>query len=483
MVRSVQPVRTSSTATSRTKPGNRKVITCILPRLVSNRCRRLFALLLLLQVSVVSAFVVLAAPAAVWADTPAEEVRAPQVILISLDGTRPADVSEADLPSVASFRSLGATARFMRTAHPSNTFPSHVTLVTGVEPERHGLVNNVFIDPERGRFAKKEIPSWIEVEPIWSWLAERGVVSASYHWVGSEGPWPPSGRGPLHWKRFSSKTREKTKVAQMLEWLDLESEDERPRLITSWFHGADHAGHQDGPGSKAAQESLRRQNEAIETLIAGLEARGAFAFTTLIFVSDHGMASAEHTVNLGGLYKKAGVRARVHGIGGFATVTLHKGLEGEERAEQIARATAVAREAGLEAHEPRSAPADWRVQNPRFGDLVVRAPVGTAIVYWSLSLMGYHGYDPAEPAMHAIFMARGRGARPGVDLGVVRAVDVAPTVLHLLGQTPPDWMEGRVIEGMRVDPVPVASGSGRLGLPAQASASVGKPQRDSRPVR
>ena len=400
----------------------------------------------------------------------ADAPRPPHVIMVSLDGTRPIDVTDANLPSVAAFRSQGATAEFMQTVNPSNTFPSHVSLVTGVAPQRHGLVNNVFVDPERGRFAKQDIPSWIEVEPIWSWLADRGVVSASYHWVGSEGPWPPSGRGPLHWKKFSSKTREQVKVEQMLEWFDLEDESQRPRLITSWFHGADHAGHRDGPGTDAVRKSLRSQEKAIATLIAGLEARGAFEYTTLIFVSDHGMVGAEKTVNLGGLLKQAGVRARAHGIGGFATITLPKELGEDERAEQLSLAEAALTQAGLAAYTPQAAPADWRVRHARFGDLVVRAPVGTAIVYWGLSLDGYHGYDPTDPTMRAIFMARGRGARPGTDLGRVQSLDVAPTILHLLGESPPDWMEGQVIEGLRVDSVPPGSGSGRLDLPVSESA-------------
>lgn len=380
--------------------------------------------------------------------------RAPSVILISLDGTRPADVTEADLPSVAAIRAQGAFARAMRPASPTNTFPNHVTLATGVAPERHGLVNNVFVDPERGRFARKDIPTWIEVEPIWSWLAGQGVVSASYYWVGSEGPWPPSGRGPLYWKPFSSRTSERTKVDQILEWVDIEDAARRPRLITSWFHGADHAGHETGAGSDAVKQSLREQDAAIARLIAGLAERGAFEHTTLVFVSDHGMVGAERAVDLGSLYRQAGLRARVLGIGGFATVTLSKTKDAAVRAQRAAEAVRIARDAGLEAYVREAAPADWRVAHPRFGDVVVRAPVGTAITHAGLSIEGFHGYDPAEPSMQAIFFARGRGASPATDLGVVQAVDVAPTVLHLLGLEPPEWMEGRVIEALRTGEAP-----------------------------
>jgi len=394
----------------------------------------------------------------------------PHVILVSLDGTRPVDVTEADLRAVAALRNTGASARSMIGVTPSNTFPSHVSLITGVSPDRHGIVNNRFVDPDRGVFSKKDIPAWIEVEPLWSWLAGHGIVSASYYWVGSEGPWPKTGRGPLHWKPFSSKTREQTKVEQMLAWLDLDEAGGHPRFISSWFHGADHAGHHDGPGTEAASQSLREQNEAIEVLIDGLEARAAFEYTTLIFVSDHGMASAERRVNLGSVYKKAGITARVFGIGGFANVNLRAG---EGLAERARRAAEIARGEGLEAHVRSEAPADWRVANVRFGDVVVRAPIGTAITYGTLDLDGYHGYSPEAEAMRAIFYARGRGVAPGLDLGVVQTVDVAPTVVHLLGLEPPSWMEGRVIEGLRDDTVPAGGESARLGRSAASAAAGG----------
>jgi arylsulfatase A-like enzyme len=47
--------------------------------------------------------------------------------------------------------------------------------------------------------------------------------------------------------------------------------------------------------------------------------------------------------------------------------------------------------------------------------------------------------------MGALFGAIGRGVAPGARLGTVRAVDVAPTVLALLGLPIPEWMEGRPV--------------------------------------
>ena len=95
--------------------------------------------------------------------------------------------------------------------------------------------------------------------------------------------------------------------------------------------------------------------------------------------------------------------------------------------------------------------------------MVVVAPLGTAIaarsgIGWLLGLVGLerfamrgiHGHRPELPEMGAFLAAIGRGVTAGARPGTVRAVDVAPTVLALLGVPIPAWMEGR--------PIPLATG-------------------------
>lgn len=194
----------------------------------------------------------------------------PAVVLVSLDGTRPADVS--GLPTFERLAREGARADVLIPVHPSNTFPNHVTLVTGVVPDRHGIVNNVFRDPERGLHRYENDPSWLEAEPLWSLLAGVGIPSASFHWVGSEGPWR-SGRGPRHWERFDPGVPERVKVDRILAWLAIADPAERPRFVTAWFPGADRDGHRHGPGSAQARAALRRQDRELGRLLDGVDLR------------------------------------------------------------------------------------------------------------------------------------------------------------------------------------------------------------------
>jgi predicted AlkP superfamily pyrophosphatase or phosphodiesterase len=63
---------------------------------------------------------------------------------------------------------------------------------------------------------------------------------------------------------------------------------------------------------------------------------------------------------------------------------------------------------------------------PATGDVVVDAAEGS---------LGAHGYPATDPELGALFIASGAGIRPGVRLGLIDSVDVAPTIAELLGLT------------------------------------------------
>ena len=195
--------------------------------------------------------------------------------------------------------------------------------------------------------------------------------------------------------------------------------------------------------------ALQAQDAALGTLVAGLDASGAFAHTTLLIVSDHGMAPVcNRSRSRGGAAhcrgEGRGVRRRRHGDG-----ELREGAD----AEFIDKTLSVARGLGLQAWPREETPPELRARNPRFGDVVVVAPVGLAIQSGRTpKIYGAHGYRPQEASMGALLLAVGRGAPAGADLGELRSLDVAPTVLRLLGLAVPDTMEGRPIARLVPEP-------------------------------
>ena len=379
----------------------------------------------------------------------------PTVILISWDGTRHDYPERAETPALDRLERTGARASRLVPVFPSNTFPGHVSLATGTHPDRHGIVGNVFLDRSRGLFRFSNDASWIEAEPLWVAAERQGVPTAAFFWVGSETDW--NGVGARHRRApFDDEVPESEKTDQILAWLDL-PEPERPRLILSWWHGADGAGHRGGPDAEAVAEAVAAQDRELGRLLDGLDQRGLWKVTTLVIVSDHGMAPVGDAIDLGPVQSGHGIAARVVPAGGAAFVYLE---EPSRRDEALAYLRALD---GVEAYRSDALPEDLRAGHPiRAGDLVVvtepprtfHAPRGfwsglrRTVARWLGARRGGHGYAPSRPDMGGIFYATGRGVPAGLELGAMKAIDVAPTLAHLLGIEPPADSEGTRIPGI-----------------------------------
>ena len=66
------------------------------------------------------------------------------VVLVSVDGLAASylDDPRANLPTLRKLAKTGAVAKGMITSFPSVTWPSHTSLVTGVQPAKHGVIGN-----------------------------------------------------------------------------------------------------------------------------------------------------------------------------------------------------------------------------------------------------------------------------------------------------------------------------------------------------
>jgi predicted AlkP superfamily pyrophosphatase or phosphodiesterase len=56
---------------------------------------------------------------------------------------------------------------------------------------------------------------------------------------------------------------------------------------------------------------------------------------------------------------------------------------------------------------------------------------------------GTHGWDPALPSMHAVFIISGPDIPPGTTIPAVDNVDVYPLMTELLGLRPAAGIDGR----------------------------------------
>src|ERR1700744_491466 len=149
----------------------------------------------------------------------------PLLVLISIDGFRP-DYLDRGVSPVMYALADGGVRGEMRPSFPSKTFPNHYAIVTGLRPDRNGIVDNSMYDPAIGAdefvMSKHDITKdgrwWGEAEPIWVTAEKAGVHTATMFWPGSDVE--IHGVLPSHWKLFDQKILAQGRVDQALAWLD-----------------------------------------------------------------------------------------------------------------------------------------------------------------------------------------------------------------------------------------------------------------------
>jgi predicted AlkP superfamily pyrophosphatase or phosphodiesterase len=228
-----------------------------------------------------------------WAQRRIDDLR-PTVILISLDGFRYDYLEKFQPPALNRLAREGVRAKWLIPSFPTKTFPNHYTVVTGLYPQNHGLVENNVYDFGQiftiGDREKVEDPRWWLGEPIWVTAEKQGQIAASYFFVGSEAP--ISGERPTFWRTYNGRVPPEMRVDKVLGWLDLPA-NKRPTIITMYFSDTDDVGHEFGPDAEETRYAALNADRYIKQLVDGLKARGIDDRTNIIVVSDHGMAARD----------------------------------------------------------------------------------------------------------------------------------------------------------------------------------------------
>ena len=373
------------------------------------------------------------APAA-WAQ-PAKPQ--PVTVLVSIDAFRADYLDRGVTPNLSALAAGGVRAA-MRPSFPSKTFPNHYALVTGLRPDRNGIVANNMVDVAIPgvKFAMNNAQAvadrrwWDEAEPIWVTAERAGIVTGTLFWPGSEAA--IHGVRPHYAPHFDIETPSDARVDRLLGWFDAPPA-ERPRFATLYFDVVDTAGHRFGPDSPEVNAAAASVDAAIGRLEAGLKARGLIA--NLVVVADHGMAatSDERRVFIDDLVPKDAYRSL--DMGPIGTIYPNPGHEAQVETALLAA------HPHLQCWRKADIPARFHYgKNPRVAPIFCLPDTG-----WELTthdyhpkepVLGEHGYDNMSPEMAAVFVAGGPAFRHGVTLKPFDNVDVYPLLARLVGVTP-----------------------------------------------
>jgi len=363
------------------------------------------------------------------------------LILISIDGYRADYIKRGLSPNLAALAQAGVRATAMKPAFPTLTFPNHYSIVTGLYPDHHGIVNNRFLDPVTGaKFVYNDRrttddPHWWGGEPLWVSVERQGKHAATMFWPGSDVA--IDGVRPQHWLPFDGKMSPDARVDQALQWLDLPA-DERPDFLTLYFEQVDHAGHGHGPDSPQVNAALREIDAALGRLIDGLKQRGIYDNANIVVVSDHGMTATSED-RLVVLDKFVDMHdATVVTAGVVAGLAPKPGHEIE-----VDRALLIPHD-HIRCWNKSKMPARLHYgSNPRIPPIVCVADDGWLIETQSYLdrpnhhiSAGEHGYDNADPKMAALFVAHGPAFKRGYVVPEFDNVDVYPLLTHILDIKP-----------------------------------------------
>lgn len=422
------------------------------------------------------------APARAAAD---EEPPVP-LLLVSLDGFMPAYLQDPayrdlELPNLRAILREGSYAEGVENVLPSLTYPAHTTLLTGASPARHGILNNVFLDP---LLAKTDTWYWfasdIKLETLWDLAAARGLKTVNMDWPVSVGA-PVNVNLPQYWRddlsldqrywlgmaegarAYLADAQTRLGPYPLTKWT-LEADLRRgvyikdliarfkPQFMTAYLSSVDETSHHQGLGSPELKHTLAQ----IDKLVGEIDGQAKLTYPQgyrLALVSDHGFAMAENEIRLNCLLKELGLITTDAGgkVKDWKAVAWHAEgvaaimLRDPSDSQTLSRIKSALKE--LAKRHPQAIdkvldkPEIEALQGFSGASLLVAAKEHYKFTWYheapvvgaKASYPATHGFLPEDRKMDAMFMVKGPGIAAGRNLGRIRMVDVGPSLAALLG--------------------------------------------------
>jgi predicted AlkP superfamily pyrophosphatase or phosphodiesterase len=410
------------------------------------------------------------------------------VVMISVDGLAAYyfDDPKAEMPAIHALADAGARAASMKVSTPSVTWTNHVTLVTGDNPARHGVVGNNYFD----RTTLKSVAlisdpvfdtdQIIKVPTIYDLAKAAGLRTAGIRWPATRNTKTLDWTFPdvasdeiLH--RYTTPAL-LAEAQQAGIWADGEPQgtsdkvfivsdkmctdvfnfilhNHRPQFALLHLINVDHTEHSAGPRTPKAYDAIKTADDQVRQVWDELK-RDYPGKATLVVVSDHGFSPTQHQIQANMLLRDAGL-VEVKGIrvvagpvravsqGGASMIYI---LDQANRQSIIDRVTKTfAGVEGVEKVIPPQEMKDYGVADPKDDphapDMIVFANEGYVFGDTAGGALpadakpehkGSHGHDPNLPDLHATFVAWGVGIKPGARLGEIQSIDIAPTLAKLM---------------------------------------------------
>jgi len=423
------------------------------------------------------------------------------LIIISFDCLAASDLPIIKtMPHFQTILNQGALVEKVETIYPSVTYPCHATIVTGNYPNRHGIINNTYLQP--GRVS----PDWhwfrdsIRCTTLYDEVKKANMTTAALLWpvtgkanidfnmpeIFANRPWHNqvlvslrSGSPRYQWdlnRRYGS-IRKGLSQPELDDFV-LEStvdtiKKKKPNLLLVHFTDLDSQRHAHGFSSKEAMAALDRLNTRLGRIIAALKESDIYENSTIAVLGDHSALDENKAVNVNVLLRQKHLiitnskgrlvdwRAYCKSCDGSAYIYLKdsQDLAAKKQIQSLLDSLLRDPSSGIEqvftSEQAAEKGADGNCAfmleakngyyfledlEGEYLKMITREDV-TADKKYTLAT---HGYSPNKGNYGTILMASGKGIKP-ITLPSIRLIDEGPTFARLLGVSLGDT-DGGIIE-------------------------------------
>jgi predicted AlkP superfamily pyrophosphatase or phosphodiesterase len=208
----------------------------------------------------------------------------PHVVIVGIDGLRPDVALRADMPALRSLMVRGSFTMFAATTDVAVTLPSHMSMLTGVPPNKHGILYNGDPGPSD------------RIEPLWPTLftlAHRAGFSTAlaagkskfsvFTRTGAidESFIPPAG---------GEAATDSAVADAAIDWI----QRTRPSVLFAHFAWVDLTGHDKGWGTPEQIAAAASADRSLGRILAAIDANGLRDSTLILVSADHGGAVKTH---------------------------------------------------------------------------------------------------------------------------------------------------------------------------------------------
>ena len=358
------------------------------------------------------------------------------VVLISIDGFRHDYIELHQAKNLAKLAANGVRAAQLTPVYPSKTFPNHLSLITGLLPVNHGIVNNAFLDKQREKnqqYARYSMgkgyrdSTWISGLPLWNLVEMHGYKAAAYFWPESDAR--INGLTPSYFYHYSQLSNYENRIKQIIQWLQL-PEHTRPRFISGYFSAVDTAGHHYGPEANETKLAAHMVDALIGQL---MDAIASLDFdVNLIVVSDHGMTQIQQDKLIPTSALPISDEFVVENNGSQLHLYAKPNVSDNAIEAQI-KLLQAQQYLGFRYMNSERRTALAMSNSDRTGDILLEA---IAPAYFHKDgdefMPGAHGFDPVLKDMGGLFVASGPAFKSAVNISEASLLEVYPLVAHIM---------------------------------------------------